>query len=187
MTQTYRIVMIGNAYVGKTALVMKCIHKTTQVNYDETIGAAFHTYNAKVNGIVQQFQVWDTAGTEKYRSLAPVYYRNASAAILVYDMTDKISFDELENWISIFKESSSPDSIIFIVANKNDLEDSIVISQQEGEKWAFEHHYPFFCTSAITGANVDNIFQTVAKKIARDTKPNVEKNLIEEKQNNNCC
>lgn len=212
MDATYRIVIIGNAYVGKTSLVMRCIHQQFSTNYEGTIGASFFTYNAKISQslfpnassqelssnkyITIPFQLWDTAGTEKYRSLAPIYYKNASAAIFVYDVSDRNSFDDLEQWVAAFKDScaninsneissdlntsgcDSESSLagssnnvnncrvpLYLVGNKNDLADRIAVTNQEGEKWASDHHFQFMSTSAVTGDNVDLLFSKVANDI----------------------
>lgn len=158
--------MIGNASVGKTALIMRYINKTYKATYDETVGAAFHTFQAKIDGQQITIQVWDTAGQEKYRSLGPVYYRNTSAAILVYDITDRQSFLDLNLWIDTFRTTVGEDPMIFIVGNKIDL-DTIQVDPSEGQQFADEQGFPFFSTSAVSGFNVDFLFQSVAEQIVK--------------------
>jgi len=161
----YRVVLIGNAYVGKTALIMKFINKTISGQYEETVGAAFHTFQATIDGESISVQVWDTAGQEKYRSLGPVYYRNASAAILVYDITDRQSFIDINGWIEHFRSTVGDHPPIFLVGNKIDLDSNSKVDENEAQKYADEHGFSFFLTSAITGYNVDFLFQKVADSV----------------------
>ena len=188
----YRIVLIGNSYVGKTALIMRYVNKAIEDHYQETIGAAFHTFQSKINDKQYTFQVWDTAGQEKYRSLGPVYYRNAQAAILVFDLTERQSFLDLPEWIKEFRGTAGNNPLIFIVGNKADLEDQIKVEQDEISKFAEKEGYIFFITSAVSGLNVDFLFQTIAEQIVRASQcnqPRIETdiNLNHKKQNKSCC
>ena len=157
-----RIVMIGDAFVGKTALIQRFISKDMPQSYEETVGAAFHSYSTQVNGQLETIQVWDTAGQEKYRSLGPVYYRNASCAILVFDVTERSTFEDLNDWIRTFRDAAGVGPPIVIVGNKVDLEDSKAVEEQEAMSFAEEHHFPFVSTSALNGYNVEFLFQKVA-------------------------
>ncbi|KAH0793449.1 Vps21p [Histomonas meleagridis] len=161
----FRIVLIGDAFVGKTALAKRFIFKDFQINYEETVGAAFHSFTEKIDKNVITYQLWDTAGTEKYRSLAPVYFRNASAAIIVYDVTSLQTFHDLDDWIETFKKIVEEDALIFIVGNKIDLVNETKVSTEDGQKFAEERGYSFFSTSAVTGENVIRLFSAVAEAI----------------------
>ena len=186
----YRVVLIGNAAVGKTAIIMRFINKTIQLLYEETVGAAFHTFQTKIDGEQVTIQVWDTAGQEKYRSLGPVYYRNALAAILVFDVTDKQSFLDLDGWIDNFRATAGHSPPIFLVGNKIDLESNIKVDENEAQKYANEKEFPLFLTSAVSGFNIDFLFQNVADKIVHNSSKVIKQrikppNNIEE--SNICC
>ena len=185
--------MIGNAYVGKTALIMKFVNKTIQQQYEETVGAAFHTFQTKYEDKQYTVQVWDTAGQEKYRSLGPVYYRNSSAAIVVFDITERQSFLDVDSWIENFRSSTGPKPLIFIVANKADLESTHRIDEVEIQQYAEKNGYQYFITSALTGLNVDFLFQSVSEQVIKlgnqglTTTTTVSKKLNDEKKDSACC
>lgn len=170
MAQPYRVVLLGNSFVGKTALITRFIENDKPANYSETIGAAFHTYTQKIKDEEINLQIWDTAGHEKYRSLGPVYYRNACAGILVYDVTNRTSFTDLNLWIRSFQDTVGFDVPIFIVGNKVDLENEVEVEVDEGQKFAQENNFKFFTTSAQTGFNVNFLFQNVAEAVLQATK-----------------
>ena len=160
---TFRIILIGNAQVGKTSIVQRLVNREFFDHYEETVGAAFFTYTHTIEGQPILLQIWDTAGQEKYQSLGPIYYRNSSAAIAIYDQSDPDSFKILPDWILAFKESANVASQIFVVGNKNDLQE--VVPQQQAEDFAEENGYKFFSVSAKTGQNIDRLFQTVAQEL----------------------
>ena len=187
-----RVVLIGDAFVGKTALIQRFISKEIQQNYDETVGAAFHSFTTTVNGQQENIQVWDTAGQEKYRSLGPVYYRNASSAILVFDVTERSSFNDLEEWINTFRSAAGDGPPIVIVGNKVDLEESKVVEEQEATTFAEKHDLTLFFTSAKTGYNVDFLFQKIsslAVEYARKPSNTSVARITEKKEKNrsSCC
>lgn len=188
---TYRVVLIGNAYVGKTALIMKYVNRTIQQQYEETVGAAFHTYQTKFEDKQYTIQVWDTAGQEKYRSLGPVYYRNTIAAILVFDITDRQSFQDLSGWIENFRSVAGSKPLIFIVGNKADLESNHKVDETEIQQFAEEHGYPYFITSALSGLNVDFLFQSVSEQVIRASTQEIPQSTVTRRQNpdkkEGCC
>ena len=185
-----RVVLIGDAFVGKTALIQRFISKEIQQNYDETVGAAFHSFSTTVNGNQENIQVWDTAGQEKYRSLGPVYYRNASCAILVYDVTERSSFKDLDEWINTFRSAAGDGPPIVIVGNKVDLEENKVVEEQEGMAFAEKHNLSFFATSAKSGYNVEFLFQKIASlavEYARKPSEESTARITENKTKSSCC
>lgn len=169
MSQQYRVVLLGDPFVGKTALIGRFIENERPANYNETIGAAFHTFTQKINDKSVTLQIWDTAGHEKYRALGPVYYRNACAGILVYDVTNRRSFENLPQWVQSFRESVNQNVPLFIVGNKVDLEDELQVDVAQGQQFAQESNFRFFSTSALTGFNVNFLFQKVAEEVLENT------------------
>ena len=189
-----RVVLIGDSYVGKTSLIQKKINSEISTRYEETVGAAFHTYSAIVNKQKHVIQVWDTAGQEKYKSLGPVYYRNSCAAILVYDVTNRSSFDSLPQWIKTYKEVTCGKGQIIIVANKVDLDSLSVVEDSEGMAFAESQNMLFVSTSALTGFNVSFLFQQVAQIVVNmyieECAINEQKRALKEKEENKsklCC
>ena len=166
---TFRIVLIGNAQVGKTSIVKRLISKEFANKYIETVGAAFFSYTYTIEDKSVLLQIWDTAGQEKYQSLGPIYYRNAAAAIVVYDQSDFDSFKSISKWIELFYDSAGKNTLIFIVGNKNDLPDPQV-QVLEAEQFAVSNNYTFLSVSAKTGQNIERLFQNVAQELVAHQK-----------------
>ncbi|KAI7882125.1 ras-like GTP-binding protein RYL2 [Mucor mucedo] len=116
-----KVVILGSQGVGKTSIVVRYINKTFSPNSTSTIGASFMTKKLTVDDCKVRLQIWDTAGQERFRAMAPMYYRGAHAALLVYDITSQESFEELTSWIEELKRNMTEDLVIVVVANKLDL------------------------------------------------------------------
>ncbi|KAK3815739.1 MAG: small GTPase superfamily, partial [Linnemannia elongata] len=110
--------------VGKTSLVVRYVQKTFSANCTSTIGASFMTKKLVVDNCKVRLQIWDTAGQERFRSMAPMYYRGANAAILVYDITSEESFRDMSSWVEELRKNMTEDLIIHVVGNKLDLASS---------------------------------------------------------------
>ncbi|OHT10632.1 small GTP-binding protein [Tritrichomonas foetus] len=157
-----RVVMIGESSVGKTALVYRMCRGEWMSISVPTVTTSFFSYQASDG---QEIQFWDTAGAERYRALNSVYYHNASGGILVFDLTNRQSFDSLTYWVDEFMELAQPGAILAIVGNKSDLNGQIQVKPEEGEKWAAAHNFKFFTTSAQTGENVADLAEYMAKSL----------------------
>lgn len=187
-TTSVKLVLLGEAAVGKSSLVLRFVSDDFQENKEPTIGAAFLTQKCTLANRVVKFEIWDTAGQERFASLAPMYYRNAQSAVVVYDVTKPASFIRARHWVNELKSQGSPNIIIALVGNKLDLtgeqegqEPGAVVadeetgpagdlpgrkvSYEEGEKLAQEEGLLFFEASAKTGFNVRKIFLAIANKI----------------------
>ncbi|KAI8872715.1 ras-domain-containing protein [Ramicandelaber brevisporus] len=116
-----KLVLLGEAAVGKSSLIMRFVNNEFQENKEPTIGAAFLTQKCKVGDRVIKFSCWDTAGQERFHSLAPMYYRNAQAAVVVYDVTREASLDKAKTWIKELQRQAQPGIVIHLVGNKIDL------------------------------------------------------------------
>ncbi|RHZ68240.1 hypothetical protein Glove_296g31 [Diversispora epigaea] len=116
-----KVVILGSQGVGKTSLVVRYVQKTFSPNCTSTIGASFMTKKLVVDNCKVRLQIWDTAGQERFRSMAPMYYRGANAAILVYDITSEESFLDMNAWIEELRKNMTKDLIIHVVGNKIDL------------------------------------------------------------------
>ncbi|KAG0055440.1 hypothetical protein BGZ83_008579 [Gryganskiella cystojenkinii] len=116
-----KVVILGSQGVGKTSLVVRYVQKTFSANCTSTIGASFMTKKLVVDNCKVRLQIWDTAGQERFRSMAPMYYRGANAAILVYDITSEESFKDMSSWVDELRKNMTEDLIIHVVGNKSDL------------------------------------------------------------------
>ena len=159
-----KVVLVGDTQVGKTCVLTRLISGQFKANYPATIGAACQTHIIQTETGSVTMQIWDTAGQEKFRALAPMYYRGASAAILFFDVTNRSTFTALEEWSKELEEKGADGLITFIVGNKCDLADQRVVSQAEGQEFSFKVgalHY--FETSAKTGEGIIEMFTKVAE------------------------
>ncbi|KAF2841127.1 vacuolar protein sorting-associated protein 21 [Patellaria atrata CBS 101060] len=120
-SSSVKLVLLGEAAVGKSSLVMRFVNNDFQENKEPTIGAAFLTQKISLSTRTIKFEIWDTAGQERFASLAPMYYRNAQAALVVYDITKPSSFTKAQHWVSELQRQASPNIVIAVVGNKADL------------------------------------------------------------------
>ena len=185
---TVRVVLIGDTQVGKTSLIYKFVRSNFEEQQRSTIGAVFHTYEQKYNGNDVVMQIWDTAGREKYKSLGPIYYRDSAAGICVFDVTNKESFLGIENWINEFRRHTV-EPIIYLVGNKVDIEDKIVVEKELALQLAEAHNAKLIYASAKSGENVSEIFTGLFNDLCQAGKFDTKKNFITEKNNENasCC
>ena len=164
-TISVKLVLLGEAAVGKSSLVLRFVSNDFQENKEPTIGAAFLTQRCKINEKTIKFEIWDTAGQERFASLAPMYYRNAQTALIVYDITKPQSFIKARHWVKELHEQASKDIIIALVGNKLDLVSERQITFEEGKTLAEEEHLLFYETSAKTGQSVNDVFLGIGNKI----------------------
>jgi small GTP-binding protein len=162
-----KIVLLGSQTVGKTSLVTRLIRGSFASDAPSTIGASFLSKTIPVGNVQVKMQIWDTGGSERYRSMAPMYLRDAHAVIAVYDITSSQSFQELEDvWLRELIEKGPQSVVIGLAGNKADLHDKRVISTRMGEGIAQGHSIEiFYETSAIDGQNVQELFQRIAEAV----------------------
>jgi small GTP-binding protein len=161
-----RVVIIGDSTVGKTSMLNRLTANQFNKFETPTIVSNFQVYRRTVESTTIELQIWDTAGQEKFRSLAPIYYRSATAAIVVYDISSRATFDRLQQWIDAFTEIIPQQPIIMVVGNKKDLlERDVPLS--EAEEWAQAHVFPICETSALTGDGITELFDGLADAVAR--------------------
>ena len=164
--ETLKIVLIGESGVGKTSIISQFIDQIFQNDQQSTIGGTFSTKTIKCgNGKILKLEIWDTAGQERYRSVTKMFYKDANAAILVYDITNKFSFEELQKyWIEQVKESSPRNIILAIAANKSDLIEYEQVDEGAARQFAKENDALFAVTSAKQTSCVESLFLDIAKK-----------------------
>ncbi|XP_030406794.1 ras-related protein Rab-5A isoform X1 [Gopherus evgoodei] len=129
--------------------------------------AAFLTQTVCLDDTTVKFEIWDTAGQERYHSLAPMYYRGAQAAIVVYDITNEESFARAKNWVKELQRQASPNIVIALAGNKADLANKRAVDFQEAQSYADDNSLLFMETSAKTSMNVNEIFMAIAKKLPK--------------------
>ena len=161
-----KYIIIGDAAVGKSNLLLRFAQNDFKAEYQLTIGVEFGAKNIDINNKKFRLQIWDTAGQENYRSITRAYYKNSVCAILVYDISNRDSFDHISNWIEDCLAQSPKTVFMVLVGNKSDLNDNRKVSFQEGQDMARNNNMMFFETSAKTGENVDKIFEDAAKEIS---------------------
>jgi small GTP-binding protein len=127
-----KLVLLGEAAVGKSSVVLRFVSNEFQSNKEPTIGAAFLTQKCRLEDRVLRYEIWDTAGQERFHSLAPMYYRNAQAAVVVYDITKASSLDKAKTWVKELQRQANPNIVIALAGNKLDLVQSSSSSASAG-------------------------------------------------------
>jgi Ras-related protein Rab-1A len=176
----FKIIVIGNSGVGKSCLTLKATQGIFKEDFVSTLGFQFFSFHVKINDKICKLQIWDTCGQEIYRSLITNFYRSTALAIICYSVTDRKSFEELEIWLKQIKMYSDPDCKAFLIANKIDLPDRVV-STEEGMNCKKEHGFECYMeTSAKTGVNVKELFVNCALALYKELpKYMKEKELLE--------
>ena len=152
-----KVILVGDAGVGKTALAMSYLHRIFSPIYLQTIGVEFYPKLINMDNRLVEFMIWDTAGQERFGFLMPMYYKGAKAALLVYDITRKETFINIETWLEKIRKYSG-DIPIILAGNKTDLEDFRLVNEDEGADLAQKNKLLFIETSAKTGKNVGEVF-----------------------------
>jgi len=128
-----KLVLLGEAAVGKSSVVLRFVSNEFQPNKEPTIGAAFLTQKCRLEDRVLRYEIWDTAGQERFHSLAPMYYRNAQAAIVVYDITKATSLEKAKTWVKELQRQANPNIIIALAGNKIDLVQNLTTDSSTSE------------------------------------------------------
>ncbi|XP_069807508.1 ras-related protein Rab-13 [Dendropsophus ebraccatus] len=161
----FKLLLIGDSGVGKTCLIVRFSEDSFNSTYISTIGIDFKIRTTEIQGKKIKLQVWDTAGQERFKTITTAYYRGAMGIILVYDITDERSFENIQNWMKSIKENAAPGVERMLLGNKCDMENRRKVPKERGEKLAKEHGIRFFETSAKSSQNVDEAFNALATDI----------------------
>lgn len=163
----FKVVLLGESAVGKSSLVLRFVKREFHEFQESTIGAAFLTQTVQIDDATVKFEIWDTAGQERYHSLAPMYYRGAQAALIVYDITSKDSFLKAQNWVRELQRQANANIVIALVGNKLDLASKRSVENSEAKEFADENNLLFMETSAKTAINVVEVFTAIATRLPK--------------------
>ena len=176
-----QFLLLGNNAVGKTCLIKRYTNGTFREDYISTIGIDYDSKIEIIDDINVLVKLWDTAGQERFRAITPNTLRNAEGIMLVFNITDSESFDDLKVWLESIKTHFGEKNIpipIIIVGNKVDLEDKRDVEKDDANKFAQENNFKYFETSAKTGEGVDNAIRELVRQIlaSKDKEDPGEKN-----------
>ena len=167
-----KIVLIGEPFVGKTCIINRYVDHNYKENPGSTIGSNYTSKKLTIEDLKKEvvLDIWDTAGQEVYRSFVKLFYKESKIAILVYDISDRKSFDELKKyWFNEIKEFRK-DIILGIAGNKSDLIDKEEVNEDEARKFAKEINAIFRLTSALSNIGIDELFLELTKKYIEEKK-----------------
>ena len=167
-----KFIIIGDAAVGKSNLLVRYTSGQFKEEYQLTIGVEFGSNNVIISDNTYRIQIWDTAGQENFRSITRSYYKNTACAIIVYEISNKKSFENISSWIEECKNTAPKSILMVLVGNKCDLEDNREVTEEEGREFAEKNGMLFFETSAKTGKNVEELFKQSVKVIDQKIKEN---------------
>ncbi|GFO32039.1 ras-related protein rab-26 [Plakobranchus ocellatus] len=158
-----KVMLVGDSGVGKTCLLVRFKDGTfLSGSFISTVGIDFRNKVVDVEGTKVKLQIWDTAGQERFRSITRAYYRDANALLLLYDVSNKNSFDNIRAWLGEIQEYSQDDVVIMLLGNKCDCHERAV-RKEDGDRLSKEYGVAFMETSAKTGMNVELAFMAVAR------------------------
>ena len=161
----FKILIVGNSCAGKTNILCRFSDNQFHESFLPTIGVDFRIKGIDVDNKSVKLQIWDTAGQERFKTITATYYKGAHGCILVYDITDRQSFQDIENWLGEVRQHASPNIVKILVGNKSDLKDQRQISYQEGKEFADSLGMQFLETSAKESLNIAEAFSTLTKAI----------------------
>ena len=164
--ESIKIVLIGESGVGKTSIICQFMEQVFANDKQSTIGGTFSTKIVKCGEEKEvRLEIWDTAGQERYRSVTKMFYKDANAALLDYDITSKYTYEELKNyWVEQVKETSPKNIILAIIANKADLIENEQVDEEEAREFAQKNNALFALTSAKNNYGINDLFLEIAKK-----------------------
>ena len=163
----FKYIFIGNTFVGKTPIIYRIENGKFREEQSYTINMDYTHKIIKLKDKIYKIQLQDTTGQEEFKSVSRGYYKRSVCAIIVYDITDRDSFNSVSDWIEEAKTNGPSSITLALVGNKSDLEDKRQITYEEGEELAQRNSMIFFETSALNGKNVDKMFYTITESIIK--------------------
>ena len=176
----FKVLLLGNSNVGKSSLFLRFVDDIWNDTFVPTIGVDFKIKTLEIDDKKIKMQIWDTAGQERFKNIIASYYRGAHGILLIYDITDKDSFKNLQNWLIEIEKNANKNVLKVLIGNKSDLEEKRVITINEGKEFADTYGLKFIETSAKKNRNVNEAFETLGREIMAS---NSDKKLSKTKQN----
>eukprot|EP01001_Neometanema_parovale_P011975 NODE_8238_length_715_cov_62.621622_g7984_i0.p1 GENE.NODE_8238_length_715_cov_62.621622_g7984_i0~~NODE_8238_length_715_cov_62.621622_g7984_i0.p1 ORF type:complete len:222 (-),score=54.99 NODE_8238_length_715_cov_62.621622_g7984_i0:50-670(-) len=167
LSKKFKLVLLGEAGVGKSSIVLRLIKDEYVEFQHSTVGASFFRHSVPLDEMTVNFDIWDTAGQERYKSLASMYYRGAAAALVVYDITSAESLERAKYWVKELLTNSNDKIVIGLTGNKCDLEEQRKVTTEEAKAYADDHGLIFLESSAKASINVKELFEAIAKKLSK--------------------
>ena len=166
----FKTILIGDASVGKTSILQRFIHNRFKIEYNCTIGVDYWVKSLQIDSqFTVDLQIWDTCGQERFKTITRQYYRDTHGCILVFDLTKKETFRNIEIWIEDIKNFGNQEMTILIVGNKSDLVETREIKKEEIDEFVHKYNYNYLEVSALTGENVKLCFESIGRSMAIDT------------------
>ncbi|KAL3701955.1 hypothetical protein R1sor_019977 [Riccia sorocarpa] len=161
----FKLVLLGDGRVGKTSMVLRYVNNVFSEKQTATIQASYLTKRVDVDGQTVTLAIWDTAGQERFHALGPIYYRDADAAVLVYDIMDKDSFSRVKGWVKELRKMANKNIVLTIAGNKSDMDRHRTVDLQDSLRYAESIGAHHFLTSAKLNAGIEEVFQDVARRV----------------------
>eukprot|EP00879_Flechtneria_rotunda_P003368 GHRR01003596.1.p1 GENE.GHRR01003596.1~~GHRR01003596.1.p1 ORF type:complete len:212 (+),score=47.09 GHRR01003596.1:239-874(+) len=161
----FKVVLIGDSGVGKSNLLSRFTRNEFCLESKSTIGVEFATRSLQVDGKTIKAQIWDTAGQERYRAITSAYYRGAVGALLVYDITKSVTFENVERWLKELRDHADSNIVIMLVGNKSDLRHLRSVNTDDAQAYCEKEGLSFIETSALEATNVEKAFHQILTEI----------------------
>ena len=188
---TIKLLLIGNAYVGKTLIVQKFIDNTFSKSTVSTIGVDLQSKVIDINGKKVKYLIWDTAGEDRMKTMTYSYYRGCHVILVVFDVTERKSFQNVSTWVECIDKFAKSNVLRILVGNKTDLEDKRVVSTEEGKELAAQNGLKYYEISALKITGLHEMFEDVAKEYVEIYEQKAYKNFqlkkIENQKKRKCC
>lgn len=184
----FKLIMLGDVAVGKTSIMNRFVDNEFKSAYDCTIGVEYKVKKIKVDQITGvELKIWDTCGAEKYRAITRQYYRDTHGVVLVFDLTNRATFDKVNVWLKDLRDNGLNDICCILVGNKTDIKERNLNLSDEARRYAIKNKMPYIEVSAKLGTNVASMFENITKKIVNKWKETNQDNdeEISNEQNKN--
>ena len=180
-TYKFKVVVVGDSGVGKTNLIKRFVSNEFKSDSKATVGVEFLSKNFIINGEIFKIEIWDTAGQERYKSITTAYYKGAKGAMIVYDVTNQTSFDNVDKWYNEIKDKAAKNINLIMIGNKNDLVDMKIINSDSASEKAKSFGIAIMETSALDSSNVKEAFYLILQEMYKSVKSMI--NNAEKKDN----
>ena len=183
----YKFLLIGDPNVGKSCILVQYVDGKFQEGTQNTIGTDSKEKTINVDGKEANLIIWDTAGQERFRTLTSSFYRGAHGIIIVFDITNHSTFQNVDRWKQEINRYTS-DVPRIIVGNKSDKEPERKVTKEEAEKYCNEHNIPYIETSAKLGTNIKEMFEKLSKEVVGNLEPNEPNQFpVQSEEKKSCC